>query len=91
MLVSICLFRSISCGSVGFLCLMLFLCSMLVRMSCGSSLCLFFTFPCGMLCLSEVRIRFVMILLAVWMLSGNCVSVSEFSISSVNDFQSAFL
>lgn len=52
-------------------------------MSCGRSFALFLIFPCGMLCLSAVRIRLVSIVFAVCMLSGISVLSSAFSISCV--------
>ena len=51
-----------SVGSLWLCCLIWFLCSIRSIMCCGSSSLLFLSFPCGMLCLSDVSIKFVSIL-----------------------------
>ena len=66
-------FRSLRTGSRVFALLMLFLCVILHTMSSGKSLQLLCIFPVGMLCLSAISMKFVKILLAVYILVGMVV------------------
>ena len=61
---SISVLRAGSDGSVGFCCLVVFLRVILSLMCCGKSLCLEWSFPLGMWCLSALSMMLVRILLA---------------------------
>ena len=61
-------FRSLRAGSQVFAFLMLFLCVTLHTMWLGKSLQLLCILPFGILCLSDIRMMFVKIILAVYML-----------------------
>ena len=62
-------FRSLRAGSQVFALLMLFICVMHTMWS-GKSLQLLCILPFGILCLSDIRMTFVKIILAVCMLLG---------------------
>ena len=88
-MVSMFLLSSWSCGSLGFCCLVVFLCCMRVRMFSGSSFCVLCILPFGMWCLSACRIMLVSMLFAVCTLSGMFMLSSACSISCVNSVQFA--
>ena len=84
-------FKSLRAGSQVFALLMLSLCVISHNMWLGKSLQLLCILPCGMLCLSAIRMMFVKIMLVVCMLVGMVVLAKADSVSSVNSVQSAFL
>ena len=63
-------FRSLKAGAQLFVLLMLFLCVILHTMWSGKSLQLICILPFGILCLTAIRMMFVKIILAVYMLVG---------------------
>ena len=71
--------------------LVLFLCVIVHPKWLGKSLQLLCILPFGIFCLSAIRMMFVKILLAVYMLVGIVVRAKANSVSSVNCVQSAFL
>ena len=78
-------------GSLAFCALMLFLCSILCLMCCGSSLHEECILPSVMLCLSAWRMMFVKMVFAVCMSGGGSMSEKAVSVSLVNCVQFAFL
>lgn len=78
-------------GSFGFVFLIAFLVSIVLRMCMGKGVVRVFSLPLGMWCLSAVRIAWVSVLLAV---CGSCEAellVRIFSISAVKFVQFALL
>ena len=84
-------FKSLRAGSQVLALLILFLCVVLHTMWSGKSLQLMCILPFGMLCLSAISMKFVKIMLTVYMLVGMMVWAKADSVSSVNCVQSAFL